>query len=136
MLSASISVKQLMLMDSWNNFRRQIVCAADDDSRDEMAAEAEGAAALDDGEDVDVIWEGSPLHEHMKQLGLESPDADVAAKGRLIDARARAPAAGKPGSILKRTFAVVRNVSFRVKTAYFHFKLRSLLIYIIWVSLL
>ena len=51
----------------------------------------EGAAALDDSEDVDVIWEGSPLHEHMKQLGLESPDGDVAAKGRLIDARSRPP---------------------------------------------
>ena len=58
----------------------------------------EGAAALDDSEDVDVIWEGSPLHEHMKQLGLESPDGDVAAKGRLIDARSRPPPADlKPG---------------------------------------
>ena len=58
----------------------------------------EGAAALDDSEDVDVIWEGSPLHEHMKQLGLESPDGDVAAKGRLIDARSRpSPADLKPG---------------------------------------
>ena len=59
----------------------------------------EGAAALDDSEDVDVIWEGSPLHEHMKQLGLESPDGDVAAKGRLIDARSRPspPVDLKPG---------------------------------------
>ena len=59
----------------------------------------EGAAALDDSEDVDVIWEGSPLHEHMKQLGLESPDGDVAAKGRLIDSRSRPPALLKPGSL-------------------------------------
>lgn len=59
----------------------------------------EGAAALDDSEDVDVIWEGSPLHEHMKQLGLESPDGDVAAKRRLIDARSRPPQALKPGKV-------------------------------------
>ena len=61
--------------------------------------EEEVPAALDDSEDVDVIWEGSPLHEHMKQLGLESPDGDVAAKGRLIDSRSRPPAALKPGSL-------------------------------------
>ena len=66
-----------------------------------MAA-AEGAAASGDCEDVDVIWEGSPLHEHMKQLGLESPDADVAAKGRLLDSRTRTPAAVKSGSTLKK----------------------------------
>ena len=67
----------------------------------------EGAAALDDSEDVDVIWEGSPLHEHMKQLGLESPDGDVAAKGRLIDARSRPPPTVelKPG----KAKAVMRN---------------------------
>ena len=73
-----------------------IVCPRDE-SRDEMAEE--GAAALYDFGDVDVIWEGSPLHEHMKQLGLESPDGDVAAKGRLIDSRSRPPAAGKTGEV-------------------------------------
>ena len=58
----------------------------------------EGSAALDDSEEVDVIWEGSPLHEHMKQLGLKSPDGDVAVKRRLIDSPSRPPADLKPGS--------------------------------------
>ena len=71
-------------------------------------------AALDDSEDVDVIWEGSPLHEHMKQLGLESPDGDVAAKGRLIDSRSRPPAAVKPGNVFS-------NISLRQDFWYFEY---------------